>query len=158
MKWPLNNMKPLKRGQYQSWIWNNTFTESASWCFVWTALKRTWKTLIFCFMLISAKATKMPAKTGSRALILGNLHFLFLQHVLTHVQMGKFAPYQPLSLPNIMSTHVSLFYHAYIKLSVILRKRMELLRNRTYEVMDVHHRSRFLFSLLNHFHLKKEIE
>ena len=114
--------------------------------YVRTALKRTGKTL-FYFMLLSAKATKMPTKTRSKALTLGNLCFLFLQHVLTHAQMGKFASYQSISLPNQMSTHVSLLYHAYIKLLVILRKRLERLRNCTYGVMDVRHSSdRDLFS------------
>ena len=128
-------------------FWNNTFKKSASRCFVWTALKRTWKTLTFYFMLISAKATKMPTKTRSRALSLGNFRFLFLQHVLTHAQMGKFAPCQSLSLQNQISTHVSLLYDAYIKLLVILRKRLELLQSCTYGVMDVHHNSdRDLFS------------
>ena len=115
--------------------------------YVRTALKRTGKTLMFYFMLISAKATKMPTKTRSKALTLGNLRFLFLQHVLTHEQMGKFVSYQSISLPNQMSTHVSLLYHAYIKLLVILRKRLERLRNCTYGVMDVRHSSdRDLFS------------
>ena len=67
-------------------------------------------------MLISRTATKTPAKVGSKALTLGNLIFLFLEHVLTHARMGKFALCQSLSLPNEMSTHVSLLYHAYIKL------------------------------------------
>ena len=98
-------------------------------------------------MLISVEATKMPTKTRSRALTLGSLHFLFLQRVLAHVQMGKFAPYQSLSLPNQMITDVSLLYHAYIKLLVKLRKTLELLRNCAYGVMDVHHSSdRDLFS------------
>ena len=59
---------------------------------------------------------KMPAKVGSKGLTLGNLIFLFLEHVLTHARMGKFASYQSLSLLNEMSTHVSLLYNAYIKL------------------------------------------
>ena len=73
--------------------------------------------------------------------------FSFLFFLLLHGQMGKFAPYQSLLQLNQMSIHVSLLYHAYMKLLVILRKRLELLRNCTYGVMDVHHSSdRDLFS------------
>ena len=88
----------------------------------------------------SESQKKMPTKTRSRELTLGNLHFLFLQHVLTP-KMGKFALYQSPSLLNQMSTHVSLLYHAYIKLLVILRKRLEFLQNFTFGVMDWHHSS-----------------
>lgn len=110
-------------------------------------------------MLISANATKMPTKTRSRALTLGNLGFLFLQHVLAHAQIWKIATYQSLSLPNQMSTHVSLLYHAYIKLSVTLRKRLELLRNCAYGLRCASQfRSRFVFLFLSHFHREKEIQ
>ena len=71
-----------------------------------------------------------------------------------------------------MSTHVSLFYHAYIKLLVIAYIKLLVISyghieekvgafSKLYIWSDGHasqFRSRFTFSFLSHFHLEKEIE
>ena len=111
---------------------------------------------MFYFMLISAKATKMPTKTRPRALTLGNLHFLCAYtctngeiHIIpitATAESNEYSRVTALSCTHEIISHIEEKVGAFTKLYIWR------------DECASQFRSRFVFSFLSHLHLEKETE